>query len=308
MALDSIPLIRSWLYVPGSSVRMLERVFDAGADAAVLDLEDSVPLAEKPAARALVVNALDSRSIGEGSRTLAFVRINAVSTDGWAEDVRAVVRPGLGGLRIAKVESPEEVTELDERIGRAEREASLPLGSLPIVCGIESASAALAAAAIAAASPRVMALAFGAADFMADVGGTESPERNETLWARSRLVAISRAAGLRPPIDAVHTALDDEEGLRRSTVAGRDLGFFGRSAIHPRQVPTINEIYTPAPAAVERASRIVMRADEAAAQRRGALRLEDGSFVDAAVVRHARGILALSREIDSTPRTGRDDD
>ncbi len=296
---SGLPLIRSWLFAPGNVPRFLERAFATDADAVVLDLEDAVPPGEKDRARELVSRALDARAVTRDAGPLAFVRVNGSRSPELRDDLAAVVRSGLAGLRVPKVETADEVVELDARLGASEQLAGLPLGSVSLVCGIESALGVLAAASIAGASPRVLALSFGAADFAADVGLTEGPARRETLTARSMLVLASRAAGIRPPIDSVHVAIDDAAGLERTTHEGRSLGFFGRSAIHPAQLPIINRVFSPSAEERSRARAIIEAAGAAAAAGSGSFRLSDGTFVDRAIVRQAELLVRLAER--STP-------
>lgn len=284
-----LPPIRSWLYAPGNSEKLLERVFAAGADAVILDLEDSVPLAEKTRARSMVAEAVRRRATG--GRTALIVRMNSVASGLAEDDLRAVVGPGLAGLRLPKVEQPEEVQRIAAALLCAEQEAGLAAGSIALVCGIESAAGVEAAVDIARADSRVTTLAFGAADFAADIGAEVGPEQFETLYARSRLVFACRIAGLGPPVESVYVRLDDDEGLERSTRAARALGFFGRACIHPRQLPIVNAIFTPTAAEVDRAHAIVNDAKAAADIGAGALRLADGTFVDAPIVRRAELVL-----------------
>src|SRR5262245_43893600 len=159
--------IRSWLYAPGNNPKLLQRVFTAGADAVILDLEDAVPPGEKERARGMVAEAVQSR-VGETEPAL-FVRINHPQTGLARDDVQAVLGAGLDGLRVPKVESAETVRLVE----------SWTEGSVPLVCNIESAAGVWAAREIAAASPRVLALAFGAADFLRDVHGEATADALE---------------------------------------------------------------------------------------------------------------------------------
>lgn len=211
-----------------------------------------------------------------------------------------MVGSGLDGIRVPKVESRADVKTVDEALAAAEWRAGLPIGSLPLVCGIESAAGVEQAVEIASASSRVLSLAFGAGDFQADVGAREGADRLETLMARSRLVTASRSAGISAPVDSVHVSIDDDVGLERTTRQGRDLGYFGRAAIHPRQVPIINAVYTPAPEEVEKARHLVVAAERGASRGAGSLRLADGTFVDEAIVRRARLLVRLAEAIGTT--------
>jgi citrate lyase subunit beta/citryl-CoA lyase len=291
----SLPPIRSWLYAPGNNPRVLEKVFGAGSDAVILDLEDAVPPAEKVRARGLVADAVRGRR-GQ-PRPAVFVRINHPDSGLAEADVEAVVQPGLAGLRVPKVEDAQTARRVDEWLTKAEERAGLAAGSVALVCNVESAAGVWWALEIAQASPRVQALAFGAADFVRDVNARVGVDGLETLSARSRLVLAARVAGIRPPVDSVYTRLDDDEGLERTTRQGRDLGFFGRSAIHPRQVPTINATYTPSEDEVGRAREVVAAAASAEAAGSGALRLPNGDFVDVAIVRRAEAVLRLAETL-----------
>jgi len=193
-------LARSYLFAPGNNPKLLAKVFDAGADAVVLDLEDTVQLNQKLEARRMVADVL-SKSLC--SKSSVYVRVNVVLSGFWREDIAAVVAPGIAGIRLAKAESADEVKRADEALAVAEGKAGMPLGSLRIVPTIESARGVIAAFEIASA-PHVEALSFGAADFVRDIGaamhlGGDADEL-QTLYARSHLVAASRAAGIQPRI------------------------------------------------------------------------------------------------------------
>ena len=290
--MQTLPPIRSWLYAPGNNPKLLDRVFSAGADAVILDLEDAVPPGEKEPARGLVREAVRGRPGRPGPAL--FVRINHPGTGLARDDVRAVVQRGLDGLRLPKVEDADTVRQVHEWVAEAEERQGLTVGEVAFVCNVESAVGVWRAVEIGRAHPRVLALAFGAADFVRDVNAIVGPDGLETLYARSQLVLASRVAGIRPPVDSVHTRLQDDEGLERTTRQGRALGFFGRSAIHPRQVPVINAAYTPTHEEVDRARQVVDAATTAEAAGSGALRLPDGDFVDVAIVRRAEDVLRLA--------------
>jgi citrate lyase subunit beta/citryl-CoA lyase len=294
-------LLRSYLFAPGHDEKLLDKVFAAGADAVVLDLEDAVPPAEKDRARRLVAQAVASRP--PGGRPRVFVRINAVDGDEWPEDVCAVVQPGVCGLRLPKAKSREQVVRVHHALREAEAARGLADGAIELACTVESARG-LAAARELAGSPRVRNLAFGATDLAADLGLLPGPEEMETLPARAELVLASRLAGLDPPIASVHTRLHDDDGLRRTTEAARRLGFFGRSVIHPRQLAVVHEVFTPAREEVAWAEAVLRAHEEAARAGSGASVAEGGQFVDAAVVRRARAVLALAPAVVPEARRG----
>ncbi|MBM3791205.1 MAG: CoA ester lyase [Acidobacteria bacterium] len=287
-------LRRSYLFAPGNNEKLLRKVLTAGADAAVLDLEDAVPPSEKAQARRLVAGLLERRSSTAGIPI--YVRINGTESGCWEEDLAAVVLPGLQGIRVPKAESAEDVRRVEGVLAGIEVKRGLPVGGIDVVCTVETARGVWAAAELAG-CPRVTNLTFGAADFAQDAGMDPGPEEIETLVPRTRLVLASRMAGIDPPVASVFTRLGDEEGLRRSTEAARRLGYFGRSVIHPRQVPVVHGVFTPAPEALAQARMIVETFELAAAQGKGTAQTADGLFVDVAVVRRARGLLSLARAI-----------
>ena len=206
---------RSYLFAPGHNAKLLGRVFEAGADAVMLDLEDAVPPDAKDTARAMVAEALVDHP--------AWVRVNAAHT-GWCEADLAAVGGRAFGIRIPKTESADDVRWVAERAP-----------GKPIICAIESARGVLAAAEIASV-PGVRHLAMGGVDLQNDLNAGNG--NLQTLYVRSHLVVVSRAAGLEAPIDSVYPRLDDEAGLREQAEFARSLGFFGKSAIHPRQLPS----------------------------------------------------------------------
>jgi len=262
---------RSYLFAPGHDAKLLARVFTAGADAVMLDLEDAVPPDAKDTARRQVREVLAAPTA-----VPAWVRVNPAHTDWCAADLDAV-GDRAHGIRIPKAESPEDVAWVAERAP-----------GKPIICAIESARGLLAAQEIAAA-PGVRLLAMGGVDLQRDLG--TSGGNLPMLHARSHLVVVSRAARLEPPVDSVYPRLDDEAGLREQAEFARSLGFFGKSAIHPRQLPVLHEVFTPSERELDWA-REVVAAFEAAGG--AALRLPGGEFVDLPVARRARRLLQLA--------------
>src|SRR3954453_16140193 len=264
---------RSYLFAPGHNAKLLGKVFDAGADAVMLDLEDAVPPDGKAAARALGAAALADR--------VGWVRINAVRSPAAEADLDAVA--GLAaGIRVPKVESPEDVQWVVAR-------APCP----PLICAIESARGVLAAAEIAPVRG-VRHLSMGGVDLRQDLNAGEG--NLQTLYARSHLVLVSRAAGLAPPIDSVYARLDDEAGLREQAEFARSLGFFGKSAIHPRQLPVLHQVFTPNAQEITWAREVLAAFDAAGG---AALRLPSGEFVDLPVADRAHRVLTLADSLSS---------
>jgi citrate lyase subunit beta/citryl-CoA lyase len=276
----SLPPFRSYLYVPGSEERMIAKALDSEADAVVLDLEDAVAPGRKAEARMMTSEVLQSATARP-----VFVRINALDTEIAREDVEAICTPHLAGIRVPKAESADALRRLARELDRR----GCPAG---IQCLIESALGVELAFDLARACDRIVGLGIGEADLKADLGVREE---GGLAYARSRVVVAARAAKLPAPVQSVYANVRDPEGLRESTEAGKRLGFVGRSAIHPSQVGTINEVFTPTEEEIAEARKLVERLEDATSAGQGTLVLEDGRFVDLAVAESARVTLALAR-------------
>jgi citrate lyase subunit beta/citryl-CoA lyase len=292
---------RSHLFAPGSNERVLGKVFDAGADAVVLDLEDAVAPDAKADARRLVAGVLATR-VGRPSPRVA-VRINGVDTAWWHDDLDAVVMAGLHVIRVPKAESAGQIRAVDEVLAKLEAERNLPAGGIGLVATIETAAGVMAAADIAGA-PRIQAFTFGAADFVRDIGADPASADLATLYARQHLVLVSRAAGIEAPVAPVYTQVKDLDGLRRTTAEARAIGFFGRSCIHPSQVAVINEVFTPRPEEAATARAVLAAWRDALARGTAAFMMPDGQFVDEAVARRARAVVALADALEKGPTDG----
>jgi citrate lyase subunit beta/citryl-CoA lyase len=271
---------RSYLFAPGHNAKLLERVFRAGADAVMLDLEDAVPPEAKALARSMVADVLLDQP--------AWVRVNAART-AWCEADLELVGELAFGIRIPKVESAAEVEWV---IARAPGK--------PIICAVESARGVLAAQEIAAV-PGVRFLAMGGVDLQRDLNTTGG--NLQTLYARSHLVLASRAAGIEPPIDSVFPLLDDAAGLQDQAEFARSLGFFGKSAIHPKQLPTLHRVFTPSAAEIDWAHAVL---DGFTAAGGGGFALASGEFVDLPVADRARRLLEIAGIREAQPAAAGD--
>jgi citrate lyase subunit beta/citryl-CoA lyase len=292
---------RSHLFAPGSNERVLGKVFDAGADAVVLDLEDAVAPEAKAEARRLVAAALATRA--SRPAPLVAVRINGIDTSWWRGDLDAVVGPGLHRVRVPKAESADQIRAVDAALAELEARRGVRVGAIGIVATIETAAGVMAAADLARA-PRVRAFTFGAADFVRDIGADPASADLATLYARQHLVLVSRAARIEPPVAPVYTQVKDLDGLRRTTAEARAIGFFGRSCIHPSQVPVGNDAFTPGAAQIAAARAVLAAWEDALARGVAAFTMADGQFVDEAVARRARGLVALAEALEKGPTDG----
>lgn len=269
-----------------------------GADAVILDLEDAVATAEKPATRALVVEAL-----ARPRRCRGYVRVNALSTEWGYGDLVAVVQPGVDGIVLPKVESADQAKTADWLIAQLERERGLPIGGIDLLPIIETGLGFANLEAIARSGTRVKRLSFGAGDFTLDLGIAWSPEESELLPYRTAFVVTSRAAGLEPPLDTVWIHLHDADGFRRSAALVKALGFQGKLCIHPDQVPPANAVFTPTDEEVARARRVVEAFAEAEEKGLASIQV-DGRFVDYPIVYLAQRLLAKAEAIAASSRAG----
>lgn len=282
---------RSFLFAPGNHDRRVEKCLTLGADAVILDLEDAVAAAEKPATRPKVVQALQ-----RPRRCLGYVRVNPLGTQWSYEDFVAVVAKGVDGIVLPKVERASDLATAEWLIASLERDRGLPVGGIDLIAIIETGLGFSNLGAIARSGTRCRRLAFGAGDFTLDLGLAWSADELELLPYRSAFVVESRAAGIEPPIDTVWVALKDADGFQRSVQRVLDLGFQGKLCIHPDQVPVVNARFTPSDAQVARARKVVDAFAEAERQGLAAIQV-DGQFVDYPIVYLAQRVLARAEAI-----------
>ena len=272
--------LRSLLFAPAAEERRLRRAFAVGADGVIADLEDSVAPDAKRDARAIAERVLADAGAGAAAGAARLLRINGVETEEFAEDLELARRLQLDAIVLPKA-TPEAVAALG--------------GSGPPVIAIVETSGGLQRSAQIAGCRRVAALALGAVDLAAELGLEPRPDELEILYARSKLVIDSAAAGIRSPFDVVHLDYSDLAGLERSSRTARSLGLRGKLCIHPGQVPVVNRVFTPTDQELSWARRVVDAYAEAAENGRGVLAL-DGRMIDMPVVERARRILEESQE------------
>ena len=263
-----------------------------GPDSIMFDLEDSVSINEKDSARMLVYHALKTINYGTVEKV---VRINPLSTPYGKQDVEAMVKAGVQVIRMPKTETAQEVKDLEAEIERVEREIGKEVGSTLIMAAIESALGVVNAYAIATASKRMMGIALGAEDYCANLKTQRSREGTELLLARQTIVVAARAAGI-DALDTVFSDLNDMEAFKNEVRFIKQLGFDGKSIINPRQIGPVNEVFTPTPAEIEKAKRIVAALKEAEAKGSGVISL-NGKMIDKPVVIRAQRTLDFARAV-----------
>jgi citrate lyase beta subunit len=278
------------MYVPGSDEGKLAKAAGLDIDSVILDLEDGVAFNRKDEARGSIRQALKALDFGRSER---LVRINPLYSGRAQEDLRAVLPGKPDAILIPKADSPEIVREVDALISVGERERGFIPGGIALALLIESAAAFVHLAAICQSSPRIQALIFGAEDFCADTGATRTLEARELLFARSSLVMHAAAFGMQA-IDMVQVNYRDMELLERECRDAAQLGFAGKTVVHPGQIETVQRLFTPDEELVAYALRVVEGAREAQGSGSGVFTL-DGKLVDLPVVKRAENILARAR-------------
>ncbi|MFI7063178.1 HpcH/HpaI aldolase/citrate lyase family protein [Kribbella sp. NPDC050124] len=268
------------LYVPANRPDRFAKAVAAGPDVVVFDLEDAVPVDDKVDARGWAVAWIAAHASGPVE-----VRVNAPGTPWIEDDLAAVAAVPRIRIRLPKVESAADVHAVLEQVPSAR---ITPLIESPL--GLEKAFE------IATADPRVTSIALGEADLQSSLG-VDGPAG--LAWARGRLVAASRAAGLGAPMMSVYPHVNDLDGLRQTSLEGRALGFVGRTAIHPRQLAPIVECFTPTAVQVTEAEALLTAVEKAGVSTGGVIVLPDGRMVDPAMVGRAREVSTLMQEIES---------
>jgi citrate lyase subunit beta / citryl-CoA lyase len=279
-------LLRSALYVPGSNERALEKARELPADALVFDLEDSVAPDAKVQARERVHTVSASGAYGE--RTLA-IRINGIGSEWHQADLVAVAAAAPDAIVVPKVGSAEDVLEVKNALERAGAPERTRIWAM-----LETPGAILNAAAIAASSPRLSVLVMGTNDLLNDLRAEAVPGRRPLLTSLSLCVLAARAAG-KEILDAVFNDVRDLDGFQAECRDGRELGFGGKSLIHPRQIDICNAVFSPSAEEIDHARRVIDAFEQATVTGAGVATL-DGRMIESMHVRSAQRVLALAGE------------
>jgi citrate lyase subunit beta/citryl-CoA lyase len=288
--------MRTLLFVPAQRESMVEKARQVPADVICLDLEDAVPPAEKPAARARLRASIEAL---QAAGKTVHVRVNHLDTGLTKDDLAAAVGPGLSGLLFPKAKGAAQIRELDVQIREQELHNGVKPGTVALIPMIESARAVLRCEEIALASTRIAGLALGGEDYAADLGVARTPAANELEYARRVIVHCAVVYGLQP-LDGIYTTLHDEPGLVADARYVRSIGMKGKYVIHPEQVEPVNQVFSPTAAELDVARKIVSAYDEAMGRGLGVIDV-DGQMVDVPVANRARDLLAYAEAIGLRP-------
>ena len=289
---------RSFLFAPGNVARRVEKALTLDADVVIVDLEDSVAIAEKAATRKAVADALS-----RPRRPRGYVRVNAPSTAFCFGDLTEVLHKGVEGVVLPKVESAADLHAIDWLIWNLERSRGIAEGAIDLMPQIETAAGVHRIDRVLQARSlrpykgawRVKRVAFGAADYAHELGLSVSLDEPELAEARARVVLASRAAGLEGPIDSPWFHFKEADGFARALDRSRRCGFQGRLCVHPDQIAPVNAAYLPSREELERAERIVAAFKAAEARGEAAVQV-DGQMVDYPVAYRAQALLDGARK------------
>lgn len=281
-------LRRTMMFVPGNNPANLQSAGLYGADAVIFDLEDAVSIREKDSARHLVRNAI----LKMNYPCEVVVRINHIRSPFGYDDLNCVLAARPDIIRLPKTESAADIREIADIIDKAEKEHGFAQGSIKLMAAIESAEGILNAREIAKAHPRMVALALGGEDFIADLRTTRSKEGTELLFARSQLLLAARSAKI-DAIDSVFAQIEDTETFAQEVKLIKQLGFDGKSVAHPRQINIVHEIFSPTRTEIDYARRVLAAYQEALEKKSGVIAL-NGNMIDGPIVTRAERVLAYA--------------
>lgn len=286
-------VMRSVFYVPANNQKFIDKATTLPCDIVTFDIEDSVPPAEKAAARKL---AVDNLSKFAGGKAKVYVRLNSWQTELTNDDLEAVIQPGLDGVTTTKVRDADDIKRLDWKLYELEARRGIPEGTVKVCALIETAMGIMNAYPICTASKRMVSAIFGAVDFCADMRVNLTNEGKEQLYGRATVGVAARAAGI-VALDAPFADYSNLDAFAANTTEGKQLGFEGRMIIHPSQIEIANKIYAPSDAEVEHARKVVKVFEEEALPKGLAAVALDGKMVDIPVYASAKGVLERYEEI-----------
>ncbi len=287
---DKNRLRRTMMFLSAQKPSLLKDAYIYKSDSVIFDLEDAVSENQKDSARFSLYRTLKSVDYGNTER---LVRINALDTPHWKEDVRVCVAGGADGIRIAKCESPADVHVIEEAVAAAEKEFGVEEGRTLLMAALESPQGIVNALDICRSSPRMFGIALSGGDYRRCLHTKYYPSGNELFVARGNIVIAARAAGIQC-FDTVFTDFNDMEGFRRETIQIKEMGFDGKSIVTPKQIAIVHEIFAPTPKEIAEAEKVVFAIRENAKKGVGIFKV-DGKMLDIAFVEGAERTLALAK-------------
>ncbi len=277
-------LLRSLLFVPGNNLRFLEKAKTLSADIVCFDLEDSVPFEEKKSARNIIKGELGRRTDYQSE---IYVRTNSLTSGLIGDDLTAIVQKGIDGIVIPKVNNASEIKKIEKVLTNLEKKRKLK--PVELMASIESTEGVVNAYSIASASNRVSSLIFGVFDLLNDLGIEYTKQAEGAKYARAKIPIDARAAG-KYALDAIWQDLNDEPGLEQDCTMARNLGYTGKTIIHPNQIQTTHRIFYPTSSEVEWAKKVIDAYVSAKKKKKGATKLE-GKMIDEVHFKRAQTLL-----------------
>ena len=287
-------LRRSMLFVPANNPGIIRDSYLYRPDSVMFDLEDSIAITEKDSARYLLFNMIKKmKPLYKESGIELVVRINGLDTEFGVEDLEDSIRAGIEVIRIPKTDTVENVYEVEKHIERIEKESGIEVGRTKIIVAIEGPLGALNALEIAKCSPRLIGMAIGGEDYVTNLKTTRSEDGVEMLMGRAMIVMAARTAGI-AALDSVYSDVNNDEGFLKEASMIKQMGFDGKSLIHPRQIELIHNLYTPDEKSIKKSLRIIKSTEEALAEGRGVFTV-DGKMIDKPIIERAQHVLNLAK-------------
>ncbi|MCF8107865.1 MAG: CoA ester lyase [Desulfohalobiaceae bacterium] len=293
--MDALEPLRTLLFVPGNRPDRIDKALQSQADAVIIDLEDAVPIQRKKEARDIVKNKIQEHAGGK-----IFVRVNALNTEFFEEDIQEIAVQGVSCIVIPKVEKASDMLPIEQCLTQAEKNNGFAQGSIQILPLIETALAVQNIVEIVTektAQKRMVTSAFGAADFTLDMGIDMTLSAEELMYPRARIAVACRAANLQPPIDSPFMIdLQDLKALEKDARRSKKLGYQGKLCIHPNQLDICNTVYSPSDEETAFARKVLKAFHEAETSGHAAIQV-DGKFIDYPIVTKAQRIVALAKRL-----------
>ena len=288
-------LLRSFMFLPAYNTKFIDKALSSNADALILDMEDSVPLAQRQSARE---NIIDYNNKGLFNNKNIFIRINEIGTKDFAEDITQLVLKGITGFMPSKIMNAEDVVFLDKMIEVLEIKNNIEVGTIKLSPLIETTSAVMDINRIAKASKRLVALCFGGEDYLNDLGSTYTYQESAFVMPRAMIVNAARAAGLLP-IDTPYLNIADVEGFEEKERAAYKNGFAGCLILNPKQIDPANRAFSPDEEKVEYSKRVIEAVEVAAVENQSGVAMLDGSMIGPPMRKRAQNVLEQVALINS---------